>query len=242
MRRGSRDRSHAERLDLVAPYERCPSCNTGLWITQWRERHVQTLDKMLYLVLKDKKCPSPTCPRPTLRYRPAEEGRLVLKDHEFGLDVVVFAGEQYHREHLSIPKVYKLLRDERRIPICERSIGNLIGDYEALCACVAADTDRLRARLKQQGAIVLSVDGVHYDDRSAVLYVQRDVLSGEVLYAERRLARAAKDLLPMLQRTADLAKQIEVPILGVVSDKERSLVPAIAQVFRGVPREFCQQH
>lgn len=128
------------------------------------------------------------------------------------------------------------------MPICERSIGNLIDDYEALCECVAGDKDRLRARLRQQGAILLSVDGVHFDDRSAVLYVQRDVLSGEVLYSERRLARAKDDLVPMLKRTADLAHEIQIPILGVVSDKERSLVPAIAVALPGVPHEFCRTH
>jgi hypothetical protein len=30
--------------------------------------------------------------------------------------------------------------------------------------------------------------------------------------------------------------------MGIVSDKERSLVPAIAEVFPGVPHQFCQTH
>lgn len=242
MRTRARDHSVAQPLILVAANERCLFCGARLKICEWRQRYVQTLPRLIDLTAKCKKCPAAGCPHPEVRYRPSEEGRLVLKGHEFGLDVVVFAGEHYHREHVSIPKIHKLLLEERRVPICESSIGNLIGDYEALCECVAADTDRLRARLKQQGAIVLSIDGVHYDDRSPVLYVQREVLSGEVLYAERRLARAAKDLVPMLQHTVDLARQIGVPILGVVSDKERSLLPAIAEVFRGVPHQFCQQH
>jgi hypothetical protein len=75
-----------------------------------------------------------------------------------------------------------------------------------------------------------------------VLYVQRDAISNEVLYAERRLARAKEDLVPMLQRTAALTAEIGVPILGVVSDKERSLVPAIAEAFPGVPHQYCQTH
>jgi len=229
-------------VDLVASNDQCPVCGAGVWIRQWRDRYVQTLDKMLYVVSRDKKCSSVSCPRPGLRYRPVEEGRLALKDHEFGLDVVIFCGEQYHREHLSIPKIHRRLVQERHMPICERSVGNQIDAYEALCECVAGDTDRLQARLQKQGVILLSVDGVHYDDRSPVLYVQRDVLSGEVLYAERRLARAKDDLVPMLKRTVELAQRIQVPILGVVSDKERSLVPAIAQVFPGIPHQFCQTH
>lgn len=242
MGRRKRDLSHAERLDLVAPEEQCPWCGRKLWIVQRRERYVQRLDKLLYVVPHDKKCPSPTCPGPSLLYRSAEEGWLALKDHEFGLDVVIFTGEQYHREHLSIPKIHRRLRDEHRMAICERSVGNQIEAYEALCECVAGDTQRLQARLQKQGAIMLSVDGVQYDDRSPVLYVQRDVLCGEVLYAERRPTRAKDDLVPMLRRTAELARQIGVPIVGVASDKERSLVPAIAEVFPGIPHQFCQTH
>jgi hypothetical protein len=213
-----------------------------LWIVQWRDRYVQTLDKDLYLIMKDKRCPSSGCPHANLRYRSPLEGRLVLKNHEFGLDVVMFAGEKHLRENLSIPRIHKLLRDRHRVPICERSVGDLIDDYMALCECVAGDTDRLRTRLAEQGGIVLSIDGVQYDDRSPVLYVQRDVLSGEVLYGERRLARAADDLVPMLERSRDLARDLGIPILGVVSDKERSLVPAIAKVFKGIPHQYCHTH
>jgi hypothetical protein len=89
---------------------------------------------------------------------------------------------------------------------------------------------------------VLCIDGVHFDEGSPVLYVQRDVISGEVLYAERRLARSKEDLVPMLKRSANLAAEIGVRILGIASDKEKSLVPAIAEVFPEVPHQFCQTH
>jgi hypothetical protein len=226
----------------VAPDKECPFCKSPLWIVETRVRHVQTLDKLIRLELKGKRCSSGACEQGHLRYRPSEEGRLVLKGHEFGLDVVVLAGEQHLRQNASIPRIHKSLRDERHIPICERSVGNLVDDYVALCECVAGDTERLRARLKQQDGIVLSIDGVQYDDRSPVLYVQRDVLCGEVLYAERRLARAAEDLVPMLERSRDLARDLGIRILGIVSDKERSLVPAIAKVFPDTPHQFCQTH
>jgi hypothetical protein len=242
VRNRARDLSHAHEVKFVAPEVICAFCESPLWIVETRVRHVQTLEPLLRVVLKGKKCSSGSCAHTGLRYRPPEEGRLVLKAHEFGLDVVILAGEKHLRDEVSIPRIHKSLHEERGIPICERSVGNLIDDYVALCECVAGDTDRLRTRLKGQGAIVLSVDGVQYDDRSPVLYVQRDVMSGEVLYAGRRLARAAEDLIPMLERSRDLARDISVPIIGIVSDKERSLVPAIAKVFPDIPHEYCHQH
>jgi hypothetical protein len=229
-------------LILTAPQTACALCDGSVWVRHWRERWVQTLNALLHVTLKEKQCVAPRCPGARLWYRPVEEGRLALKDHEFGLDVVLFAGENYLWRNVSIPRLHKVLAHERHLPICERSVGNLVDDYVALCECVAGDTDRLRTRLSQQGAILLSVDGVQHDDHSPVLYVQRDVLSGEVLYAERRVARGADDLVPMLERTRELAQDVGVPIVGIVSDKEKSLVPAIARVFPKVPHQLCHLH
>jgi hypothetical protein len=226
----------------VAPQEQCSFCGGRLGICETRERYVQTLTKLLYVVGKGKKCAAPGCDYGALRYRSPEVGRLVLKAHEFGRDVVIWTGDQYLREKVSIPRIHKRLRSDFGVPISERNVGNLVDDYVALCQCVAGDTGRLRERLKRQRGIVLCVDGVHFDEASPVLYVQREAISGEVLYAERRLARGKEDLVPMLRRTAELAAQIGVRILAVVSDKEKSLVPAIAEVFAGIPHQFCQTH
>ena len=185
---------------------------------------------------------SPHCAYEGLRYRSPDVGRLGLKGHEFGRDIVLWSGDQHVREHISIPRIHRQLANAYGVPICERSVGNLVSDYLALCDCVAGDSGRVQERLKRQGAIVLCVDGVQFDDSAPVLYVQRDAISGEVLYAERRLARGTADLVPMLRRIKALAAAIEVPIIGIASDKERSLVPAIAEVFPTVPHQFCQTH
>lgn len=242
VRNRPREHDGAEYLRLVAPQEECPFCCGRLAICETQERYVRTLDKLIHLVGKGKKCVRPGCGHSALRYRSPEVGRLVLKAHEFGRDVVIFSGDQYIREKVSIPRIHKRLVGEFGVPISERSVGNQVDDYVALCECVAGDTGRLRERLRRQGGIVLCVDGVHFDEASPVLYVQRDALSNEVLYAERRLARGKEDLVPMLRRSADLAAEIGVSILGIVSDKERGLVPAIAEVFAGIPHQYCQTH
>ena len=229
-------------LRLVAPQVECPFCDGRLAIYETQQRYVQTLEKLLHVDGKGKRCTVPECEHRAIRYRSPEIGRLVLKAHEFGRDVVIWCGDQYLRERVSIPRIHKRLRGQFGVPISERSVGNLVDDYAALCHCVAGDSGRLRERLKRQRGMVLCVDGVHFDESSPVLYVQREAISGEVLYAERKLARGQPDLVPMLRRSADLAAQIGVRILGVVSDKEKGLVPAIAEVFPGIPHQFCQTH
>ena len=113
---------------FVAPETQCPFCSGRLAICETRERHVQTLTKLLHVVGKGKRCVSQTCDHRHLRYRSPEVGRLVLKAHEFGRDVVLWAGDQHVREKQSLSRIHKRLVGDFRVPISERSVGNLVDD------------------------------------------------------------------------------------------------------------------
>ena len=101
-----------------------------------------------------------------------------------------------------------------------------------------ADSPRLQEKLKAQGGIILQIDGVQFDDRSPVLYIVRDAISGEVLYSERTVLRRKDDLVKILRKVEEL----NIPVIGIVTDKERGLVPAIEEVFPDAPYQWCQFH
>ncbi len=112
MRTRSRDHSGAELLRLVAQQEECFFCGGRLVICETQERHVQTLAKLFHVIGKGKKCASPGCGHGALRYRSSEVGRLVLKAHEFGRDIVLWAGDQHVRENVSIARVHRRLVED----------------------------------------------------------------------------------------------------------------------------------
>ena len=66
--------------------------------------------------------------------------------------------------------------------------------YEELVALHLADEERLLERLKQQGQVILAIDGMQPDVGHEVLWVIRDCLSGEVLLARALLSSTQKDL------------------------------------------------
>lgn len=235
----ARDRSVFRRVELVAPEGRCPYCGEPLDIFQWRERAFQSLSGPTWLVRKDRRCRGyKICPGPETAYRPVEEDVLLLKRREYGLDVVCFIGEGYLRDSESLPLLHKELTKERGVLISPRHMSNLLRLFLALMNCRDGDSEVVRERLREQGRLVLAIDAVRFDDVTPRLYVIRDVVSGEFLYGERIDQADTAALVECLSRV----KAIGVPVVGVITDGERALATAAAQVFPEAPHQLCQVH
>ena len=108
-------------------------------------------------------------------YRPEEEGKWALPHGEFGLDVIVLVGTLRYTSHRSIPEIHQALRD-RGVPITERTVTHLLQRYEELVALHLAEKPRLRERFKEQGQVILAIDGLQPDVGHEVLWVLRDCL------------------------------------------------------------------
>jgi hypothetical protein len=170
--------------------------------------------------------------------RPEAEGRLVLPQYEFGLDVIALVGRLRHAEHRSVPEIHaELVR--RGVPICARSVGNLLDRYDELLALSCSDAGRLRRITAKAGRVILAIDGLQPDVGHEVLWVLRDVLSGEVLLARSLLSSCQDDLAKLIE---EVKRAVEVPIAGVVSDGQDSIRKAVAEALDGVPHHLCHFH
>lgn len=225
-------------LTLTAPQGLCPVCAGSLPIKQHRKRAIRRLDEMLLLTLRDTACTNPTCPRAGLRYHPFQESTLALSSHQYGLDVVCAIGKMRFQDHFSFPRIFDELR-QQGVPLCLMTVQYLFRDYLSLLSCQAGRTDgALRSRLQKQGAILPIIDGLQFGNGDPVLYLIFDALSKQQLFGKEFLARSKDDLVPFIAQL----KELGIPILGVVSDKEKALVPAIAEALPGVPHQYCQLH
>jgi len=161
----------------------------------------------------------------------------VLPRRIYGLDVTLEVGERHLREGVALAQITRDL-NARGVPIDQRHTGRVFRDYVTLAALARGDDETLVARLRSRGGIVLMCDGVQFDNRSPVLYVVWDAISGEPLFGERKLYRGEDDLVPLLKRV----QAMDVPVIGAVTDKETGLVPAVQRVFPDVPYQFCHTH
>jgi hypothetical protein len=179
---------HLKQIRITSQYEftplqtRCPTCAGPFWIAYHTSRRITTLQGVCHLSLKVRRCQNADCPLYHRPYRPEEEGRWALPHGEFGLDVIALIGILRYTSHRSIPEIHQALCD-RGIQIAERTVTHLLQRYEELVTLHLAEKSRLHERFKEQGQIVLAIDGLQPDVGHEVLWVLRDCLSGEVLLA-----------------------------------------------------------
>ena len=216
----------------------CPGCGRPMRADYDNRRTVATLGGVLRLRLKVRRCHNPGCSLFRKPYRPEEEGRVALPQHEFGLDVIALVGSLRHARHHSVPEIHRELA-RRGVAVCERTVTNLLDRYDELLALGLTDARRLRRVTAAHGRVVLAIDGLQPDVGHEVLWVVRDCLSGEVLVARSLLSSTESDLAALL---GGVKSALSVPVAAVVSDGQHSVRNAVAKALPGVPHQLCQFH
>lgn len=237
-RRSARALEDAPRRDLYPEHRQCWHCGAPMEESYRSERSVVTLRGPVYVVSHAFHCPCPDCPGHQTHYRPEAEDLLALRGRTFGIDVVARIGELRFREERPFPEIHRQLQEEAPMAISEKEVELLADAFLALATTVARQDADLMATLQQQGKIVLALDGVQPEKGNETLSWLRDLLSGRVLTAANLLSSATGEIEKLLQEVIDLG----IPIVGVVSDKQDSIVKAVQNKLKGVPHQLCQYH
>lgn len=224
--------------DLAPDRTACPHCGRPMTADYASRRTVHTLAGVTRLTLTVRRCHAAGCPGYKRPHRPEAEGAVALPRHEFGLDVVGLIGRLRYAEHRSVPEIRSHLTG-RGVSVSERAVTNLLDRYDELLAVALTDGRRLTKVLAEQGKVVVAIDGLQPDVGHEVLWVVRDVLSGEVLLAKSLPSARQRDLAGLLSAATAACP---VPVTAVVSDGQHSIREAVAEVFPGVPHQFCQFH
>jgi len=224
--------------DLTPEQTDCAHCGRRMWADYANHRTLHTLAGVTRLNLTIRRCRNTTCTAHKKPYRPEAEGSFALPRHEFGLDVIALIGRLRYAEHRSVPEIRAHLVG-RGVSVSERTVTNLLDRYDELLAVALADDRRLRKVLASQKKVILAIDGLQPDVGHEVLWVLRDVLSGEILLAKSLLSARQQDLAELLDA---VKASCPVPVAAIVSDGQHSIRKAVAKAFPGVPHQLCQFH
>jgi hypothetical protein len=152
--------TQTESLECVR--HECVHCGRVMWQDYENRRRVRTLNGVVQLRLKIRRCPNQKCVGYRQPYRPEAEGQWALPQQEFGLDVIALVGQLRHQEHRSVSEIHQQLQ-QRGLCVSERTVSNLLARYDELVALRLSDHERLRTVLQVQQRVILAIDGLQPD-------------------------------------------------------------------------------
>jgi hypothetical protein len=231
----SKDYSNVSTMYYRPEIQNCLECEGRLKRSHrvWNKYIIQ-LTRTIYAVSMGYRCPNDNCSLDVV-YRSKEAESLSLKYYSFGMDVIARVGEMRFVENQTLGEIHSELA--KSISISEREVHYLIETYMLLIAGVKQDRDYLDDVISPEG-IILSIDGIQPEKGNEVLYILRDVLSGEVLHAENLLSSDRESIKGIIQPVIDLG----YPVLGIVSDGQKSIRLAVMDLLPDVPYQLCHYH
>jgi hypothetical protein len=229
-----------ERIIFHPEVSQCPHCAGPLQLVNYFawDKMVQTLDGVVSGASRPARCPDPTCPGATLRVLSADGQRLALPGSSYGYDVLAAIGWQRQQQHATFAEIHATLTPAVQIsPAHVRQLYQhvylpLLAGYER------QQRDRLAPVAQQQGGLLIALDGLAPEGGEAQLWCIRELLTGLTL----RCGWLSQQDQATFEAFLQPLHTLDWPILAVVSDKQRGLVPAVATVLPDAAHQFCQAH
>jgi hypothetical protein len=190
------------------------------------------------------RCPNGACDWQARTYRSAVADGLALPGFTFGLDWILVIGHLRLSQHLTLDQTHQVVQERLgryQVTISRREVRYL---FEAYCSLLRAAQDwsaqpPWRAEVEANGGLILALDGIQPDKGHETIYLIRDLLSGHLLGAHNLLSSETT----VIQQVV-LAPIVAwgVPVLGVLTDGQESLLQAVAATWPGVPHQICHFH
>jgi hypothetical protein len=202
------------------------------------DKTVQTLDRLLSIATRPGRCPHMTCPGSRMRLLSAEAQRLAPPGSTYGYDVLVRIGWLRQHQHATYREIHTALASQIRIS--ESHVSYLYQQvYLPLLACHERQhRDHLAQIAQEQGGLIIALDGLAPHGGEPQIWFIRELTSGCTI----RSGWLAQQDQPTFEAFLKPLQHLDWPILAVLSDKQKGLVPAVATVLPHSRHQFCQAH
>src|SRR5215471_3465176 len=209
------------------------TCNYLAW-----NKTVQTLEHVLSIATRPSRCPHEACPGSRMRLLSAQAQRMAPAGSTYGYDVLVHIGWLRQHQRATYHEIHTAI--SARLSISAAHVRYLYQHvYLPLLAChERQQRGRLAQVAEEQGGLVVALDGLAPQGGEPQIWFIRDLATGLTL----RSGWLAQLDQPTFEAFLAPLRHLEWPILAVLSDKQRGLVPAVATALPGSHHQLCQAH
>jgi hypothetical protein len=218
--------------------ERCPGCNGELQ-TAYTSKYktVQTMNEVLRIGQRTKRCLNPDCEVCSQIWGSMHWRQIAPVSCTYGYDVIAQIGWQRQTLQQPFAEIHSALQSH--LEISEAQVRALYHyRYLPLLACHERQQAGQLEKVAQQVGLLLTLDGLAPEGGEPQLWVVRELLSGITLRCGWMSQQDQGAFMSFLRPIAALGLWVR----AVLSDKQSGLLPAVAEVFPGVPHAFCQMH
>jgi hypothetical protein len=217
----------------------CPQCGQALVETSYLNglKTVQKMDEVSTIAYRPKCCLNADCEGPKNNWPSASWQSIAPKYSIFGYDVIAQIGWERQKGRMDFGRLHANLSG--RIRISESQVRYLYQQrYLPLLACHERQHLSELEALGRQGGLLLGLDGLMPEGGEPQLWVIRELQTGWTLRSGWMNSQEEVAFVAFMQPIADLG----LPVIAVMSDKQRGLLPAVKAVFPTALHGFCQVH
>ncbi len=217
----------------------CPECESPLRPLDYvnGRKTIQTLHEVLSVGYRPKACYEKGCRVAERPWPSAAWQQLAPKYGTYGYDVIAQIGWERQRGRATFDLIQARLR--QRVQISESAVRYLYHQkYLPLLACHERQHLPALRALAQTSGLLLSLDGLMPEGGEAQLWVVRELQTGWTLRSGWLSNQDEATFVDFLCPVAELG----LPVKATMSDKQRSLVLALAAVFPKARQGWCQLH
>jgi hypothetical protein len=218
----------------------CPHCDSSLKLHNYLawDKTVQTLNKVLSVASRPGYCSNPVCCNHGIRLLSGQGQQVAPWGSTYGYDVLVHIGWLRQEGRATYAEIQAALWSQ--VCISQSHVRYLYQQvYLPLLACNErqhwGDLDKVA---HQHGGLLISLDGLVAEGGQPQLWFMRELLTGLTL----RSGWLSRVDQPTFEAFLAPLKLLDWPVLAVLSDKQRGLVPAVAAVLPDARHQFCQPH
>ena len=220
----------------------CPKCQHPRVIESRRRRRFFTCEGPVHLTCQLCRCSNLNCPEYKTLVSPEAEMRLALPYCVLGWDVLCWLGHRRFARHWSVPQIRQELKDRFAIPLSEDAIEEYVFRYQRMVAAGQQDAEEFKKAYQGVKGVALSIDGLQPEKGHETLYVVREIGQNRVWFAVALLSSTDAEIKRVLVRAREMVELLGLPVQCWVSDKQKAFVTGIAEVFKGVPHRYCENH
>ena len=213
----------------------CPLCSSQLKHEfNNGSRKIITLKGPVWVVTNYYSCTNPKCEMH--QAFPAAYHSAMLRKR-FSLEVWAKVIQHHFKHHINYSTTVELMWDDWDVSISRNTVRSICEFFEM--AGKQYTDEKVLKEVQLSGKIVLSLDGAQPVKHEPSLWVFSDRLTGNVLLARNLESAPASKLCALFREIETL---YNVPIVSIISDKQRNIVNGVKQFKPEIPHAYCQYH